>query len=229
LAIVESARAGHVCGQVFARKRVLDDDPETSRGPAGRAPGRLAGGQAVAGPVNTGHLEAELVAQDAAAVPGSTIYVALRQKIQPGWHTYWRNPGDAGDATKIVWTLPTGWTAGDIVWPTPEKSRVGPLLDYAYTGEVLLPVPITVPADAKPGSTVTLKAAAAFLVCEQICMPEDAVVTLDLPVVAGAPGPDAEWGAVVAKTLADAPKSAGLKAVFKLDGKVLKLAVTGGR
>jgi thiol:disulfide interchange protein len=185
-------------------------------------------GQAVAGPVNTGHLEAELVAQDAAAVPGSTIYVALRQKIQPGWHTYWRNPGDAGDATKIVWTLPTGWTAGDIVWPTPEKSRVGPLLDYAYTGEVLLPVPITVPADAKIGSTVTLKAAAAFLVCEQICVPEDAVVTLDLPIVAGAPGPDAEWGAVVAKTLADAPKSAGLKAVFKLDGKVLKLAVTGG-
>ncbi len=185
------------------------------------------GGQALAGPVNTGHIEAELVAQDAAAVPGATIYVALRQKIQPGWHTYWRNPGDAGDATKIVWTLPTGWTAGYIVWPTPEKSRVGPLLDYAYTGEVLLPVPITVPVDAKPGSTVTLKAAAAFLVCEEICIPEDAVLTLSLPIVAGVPGPDPKWGAVVAKTLADAPKAAGLKAVFKLDGGVLKLAVTG--
>ncbi|WP_421739644.1 protein-disulfide reductase DsbD family protein [Caulobacter sp.] len=185
-------------------------------------------GTASAGPVNSGHLEAELVAQDAAAVPGGTIYVALRQKIQPGWHTYWRNPGDAGDATKIVWTLPTGWTAGDIVWPTPEKSRVGPLLDYAYTGEVLLPVPITVPADAKVGSTVTLKAAAAFLVCEQICVPEDAVLTLDLPIVAGAPSPDPKWGAAVARTLVDAPKAAGLKAVFKLDGKVLKLAVTGG-
>ncbi len=185
------------------------------------------GGQALAGPVNTGHLEAELVAQDAAAVPGATIYVALRQKIAPGWHTYWRNPGDAGAATQIVWTLPTGWTAGDIVWPTPEKSRVGPLLDYAYTGQVLLPVPITVPLDARPGSTVTLKAAAAFLVCEEICIPEDAVLTLDLPVVAGVPGPDPKWGAVVAKTLADAPKPAGLKAVFKLDGGVLKLAVTG--
>jgi len=187
----------------------------------------LLGGAALAEPVSTGHLEAELVAQDAAAVPGATIYVALRQKIAPGWHTYWRNPGDAGDATKIVWTLPAGWTAGDIVWPTPEKSRVGPLLDYAYTGQVLLPVPITVPLDARPGSTVTLKAAAAFLVCEEICIPEDAVLTLDLPVVAGVPGPDPKWGAVVAKTLADAPKPAGLKAVFKLDGGVLKLAVTG--
>ena len=127
--------------------------------------------------VQTGHIEVELVSQEAGAAPGSTVYVALRQKIQPGWHTYWRNPGDAGDATRIVWTLPAGWTAGDIVWPTPEKSRVGPLLDFAYTGEVLLPVPISVPANAQVGSVVTLKAAAAFLVCEQVCVPEDAVVT----------------------------------------------------
>ena len=182
---------------------------------------------ASAAPVQSGHIEVELVAQEAGAAPGSTIYVALRQKILPGWHTYWRNPGDAGDATKITWTLPAGWTAGDIVWPTPEKSRVGPLLDYAYTGEVLLPVPITVPADAQVGSIVTLKAAAAFLVCEQVCVPEDAVVTLTLPVVAGMPAADPQWGAKVADTLAKAPKPAGLKAVFQLQGKVLKLAVTG--
>ena len=77
--------------------------------------------------VKTGHIEVELVSQEAAAVPGSMVFVALRQKIQTHWHTYWRNPGDAGDATKIVWTLPAGWTAGDIVWPTPERVRVGPL------------------------------------------------------------------------------------------------------
>jgi thiol:disulfide interchange protein DsbD len=182
---------------------------------------------AKADPVQTGHIEVELVSQEAGAAPGSTVYVALRQKIQPGWHTYWRNPGDAGDATRIVWTLPAGWTAGDIVWPTPEKSRVGPLLDFAYTGEVLLPVPISVPANAQVGSVVTLKAAAAFLVCEQVCVPEDAVVTLTLPVVAGVPGPDPKWAAKVADTLAKAPKPAGLKAVFELQGSVLKLAVTG--
>jgi thiol:disulfide interchange protein len=182
---------------------------------------------AKADPVQTGHIEVELVSQEAGAAPGGVVYVALRQKIQPGWHTYWRNPGDAGDSTKIVWTLPAGWTAGDIVWPTPEKSRVGPLLDFAYTGEVLLPVPINVPANAQVGSVVTLKAAAAFLVCEQVCVPEDAVVTLSLPVVAGVPGPDPKWAAKVADTLAKAPKPAGLKAVFDLQGSVLKLAVTG--
>jgi thiol:disulfide interchange protein DsbD len=187
----------------------------------------LVAGTARAQPVQTGHIEVELVSQEAGAAPGSTVYVALRQKILPGWHTYWRNPGDAGDATKVTWTLPDGWTAGDIVWPTPEKSRVGPLLDFSYSGEVLLPVPISVPANAQVGSIVTLKAAAAFLVCEQVCVPEDAVVTLSLPVVAGAPGPDPKWGAQVTEVLAKAPKPAGLKAVFQLDGSVLKLAVTG--
>lgn len=184
-------------------------------------------GMAWAEPVHTGHIDVELISQEAGAAPGSTVFVALRQKIQPGWHTYWRNPGDAGDATRIAWTLPPGWAAGDIVWPTPEKSRVGPLLDFAYTGEVLLPVPISVPANAQVGSVVTLKAAAAFLVCEQVCVPEDAVVTLTLPVVAGMPQADPKWGAKVADTLAKAPKPAGLKAVFNLQGSVLKLAVTG--
>lgn len=177
--------------------------------------------------VKTGHLEVELVSQEAGAVPGSTVFVALRQKIQPKWHTYWRNPGDAGDATKIAWTLPAGWTAGDIVWPTPERVRVGPLQDYAYHGEVLLPVPITVPASAKVGETVTLKADAAFLVCEEICVPEDATVTLSLPVVAGPAKPDPKWGEPLAAVLAATPKPAGLKAVWTRDGEALKLSVTG--
>ena len=189
----------------------------------------LLGGKALAGPVvNSGHIESELVAQEAGIAPGGTIYVALRQKIVPGWHTYWRNPGDAGEPTKITWTLPQGWSAGDMVWPTPKKTRLGPLLDYAYEGEVLIPVPITAAADAKPGTTLSLSADVFYLVCEQVCIPEEAKLSLLLPVVADAPKPDPKWGAVIGKVLADAPKPAGLKAVFKLEGQTLKLAVTGG-
>ncbi len=189
----------------------------------------LLAGAAAAGPVvNSGHIESELVAQEAGIAPGGTVYVALRQKIIPGWHTYWRNPGDAGEATRIAWTLPVGWTAGDMVWPTPQKARLGPLLDYAYEGEVLIPVPITAPADAQVGTTISLNAAVSYLVCEQVCVPEDAKLTLLLPVVAGAPTTDPKWGAVVGEVLTKVPKPAGLKAVFKLQGDVLKLAVTGG-
>ena len=77
------------------------------------------GGASLAAPVNAGHLTAELVAQDTAVAPGGTVWVALRQQIEPGWHTYWRNPGDSGLATSVSWVLPKGVTAGELQWPTP--------------------------------------------------------------------------------------------------------------
>jgi thiol:disulfide interchange protein len=186
-------------------------------------------GAARAEAVDTGHIEVELVSQDAGVAPGGVAYVAVRQKIDKGWHTYWRNAGDAGEATKLAWTLPPGWKAGDIVWPAPVRMLEGvaprQLAVYAYEGAVLLPVPIEVPADAKVGEVARLKVAAAFLVCAEICVPEDAVLTLDLPVVAK-PQPG-RWADQVAATLAKAPKPAGLTAAFQNEGGVLKLAVTG--
>jgi DsbC/DsbD-like thiol-disulfide interchange protein len=134
----------------------------------------LGGEVANAVSVKTEHVEAELVPQTDGAAPGSTFYVALHQKITPGWHTYWRNPGDAGQATSIAWTLPASFSAGDIVWPAPERFMAGPLMNYVFSDEVYLPVAITVPADAKPGQTLTLKGAVDWLVCKDVCIPEDA-------------------------------------------------------
>jgi thiol:disulfide interchange protein/DsbC/DsbD-like thiol-disulfide interchange protein len=182
---------------------------------------------AAAAPVDTGHLEAELVAQERGAVPGGTVYVALRQKIDKGWHTYWRNPGDSGEPTTIKWTLPAGWQAGEIVWQTPARMPIGPLLNYGYSGEVLLPVAIQVPATAAVGSTATLKADVTFLVCELTCVPEYASLTLNIPVAAAAAGADPVWGDRIAAALAAAPKPAGLAAVYAVEGQTLRLAVTG--
>lgn len=188
----------------------------------------LAGvGPAHAAAVDTGHLEAELVAQTDGVAPGGSTYVALRQKIDRGWHTYWRNSGDSGEATRIAWTLPAGWRAGEIVWPTPERKPTGPLMNYGYAGEVLLPVKITAPAAARPGQSVTLKAQAAFLVCADICVPEDATLELTLPVTAGAPPKAAPFGAAIARAVSEAPKSAGLAAAFDVQPDGLKLAVAG--
>src|SRR5437016_3509193 len=93
---------------------------------------------AAAQPVQTGHLTAELVSDSTVIAPGQTIHVALRQQIQSGWHTYWRNSGDSGEPTRIKWTLPDGWTAGPFIWAAPRRLPVGPLMNYGYTGEVLL-------------------------------------------------------------------------------------------
>ena len=187
-----------------------------------------AGAPAWAAPVNTGHIEAELVADRISVAPGGMAHVALRQKIQPGWHTYWRNPGDSGQPVTLDWTLPPGWSAGPIVWPTPERLKIGPLMDYGYTGDVLLPVALTAPAGAKAGQTMTLKAHAAFLVCKDVCVPEDAMLTLDLPVTAAQGAPDPKWGPVIAVTLAKAPAPAGLTAVVTAGATSLRLGVIGG-
>lgn len=182
---------------------------------------------APAQPVNTGHLTAELVSARQGVAPGQTVHVALVQKIQKGWHTYWRNPGDSGEATKLAWTLPPGWSASEFTWPTPHRQPVGPLVNYGYEGEVILPVALTAPADARPGHTVTLRGVASFLVCADICIPEDANLQLTLPVTAGAAPDDPTWGPRIARTLAEAPKAAGLDATFERQGDVLKLAIVG--
>lgn len=182
---------------------------------------------AAAAPVQTGHIEAELVAATRGVAPGQAVQVALRQDIKPGWHTYWRNAGDSGEATKIAWTLPAGWTASDFTWPTPHRLPVGPLVNYGYEGEVLLPLTLTAPANAAAGQTVTLAAKVAFLVCADICVPEDATLTLSLPVTGGPAPADPAWGGRIAKVLADAPRPAGLAAVFRTEGETVKLAVTG--
>ena len=187
----------------------------------------LAAAPAAAQPVKTGHITAELVAERQAIAPGETLHMALRQDIQKGWHTYWRNAGDSGEPTRIAWILPPGWSTGDIVWPAPTRQPAGPLMNYGYTGEVLLPVALTAPRNALPGQTVTLKAAASFLVCEEICVPEDAVLTLALPVVATPAAADPKWGPAISATLAAAPKPAGLAAAFEQAGGKVTLAVAG--
>src|SRR5438128_7397967 len=77
-------------------------------------------------------VHARLVAEDKAVAPGGSITIALEEKIAEGWHTYWKNPGDAGAPTEIAWTLPPGWTADAIQWPRPKRLPVGPLMDYGY-------------------------------------------------------------------------------------------------
>src|SRR5512140_225138 len=157
----------------------------------------------------TRHVAAELVAERQGIAPGETIHLALRQQIQKGWHTYWRNSGDSGQATEIKWTLPTGWQAGPFTWAAPQRIAVGPLMNYGYEGEVLLPVALTAPASARPGDKVTLKAAVSLLVCAEICVPEDDALSLTLPVTAASAPPDPRWGQPIAAALADAPKPAG--------------------
>jgi len=193
------------------------------------AQGRSLALLAATGPQRTDRIEAELVPMSAWATPGSTVIVAVRQKIEPGWHTYWRNPGDSGGPTTLDWTLPGGVTAGDIVWPLPERQRLQTLMNFGYSGVVYLPVPIEVPASARPGETLRLRADALFMVCsDEMCVPDELTLALDVPVREGAAPLDPRHGAAIQAVVETAPRPAGITARAGLADGVLTLTATGG-
>lgn len=146
---------------------------------------RLKTGSGAAATVDTPRVRAELVAQAPEGVqPGQTLWLGLLITHQPEWHTYWKNAGDSGLATELNWQLPAGLTAGEIQWPVPEALRVGPLLNYGYEGQVLLPVPVQVAPDFKPPASgmLDLRLHANWLVCRVECIPEEGDFQLQLPV-----------------------------------------------
>jgi len=125
----------------------------------------------------------QLLANADSIVPGSSITIGLRLQPQPGWHTYWQYPGDSGIPTRIDWTLPPGFHAGPIQWPTPVVDKEpGDLLNYVYPSDVLLAVEIQTPPDLKPGRNIEFRAHASWLVCKDLCIPGKADLTLTLPV-----------------------------------------------
>ena len=140
------------------------------------------------------HVQASLVAEHESIRAGEPFWVGLRLKMEPGWHTYWKNPGDAGLPTRVKWTLPEGFEAGPIDWPYPRPFSQGPVTSYGYEDEVLLPVPITPPPSLTPGNPVTLAARVDWLECQEACVPGRADLSLTLPVTAGAPRAAAEAG-----------------------------------
>ena len=122
-------------------------------------------------------------ALETALKPGATAWVAIRQVIDPGWHTYWRNPGDAGLATTLTWKLPKDVTAGRPLWPAPERFVSGPVVDYGYRDEAILLVPLTMGASGKPAMA---HVQVSLLECSQMCIPEQASLTIDLRQASGA-------------------------------------------
>ncbi|OQW60874.1 MAG: hypothetical protein A4S17_09880 [Proteobacteria bacterium HN_bin10] len=143
----------------------------------------------------------------AAVAPGERFTVVLRETINEGWHTYWRNPGDSGQPTELTWRLPPGWSAGDIQWPAPEAVPFAMLVNYGYEGEVLFPIEVLAPANARIGSNVTLTADAYWLVCSDICIPEEGTVSLTLPIAAQGRD-DPQWAPRIAEAVADLPRRA---------------------
>ncbi len=142
----------------------------------------MAAHAAESAPVTTARDTATLVSEPDTVAPGQPLRLGLRLRMAPGWHTYWSNPGDAGAPPTIT---VTGATAGPFNYPVPERQQDGVFTSYEYTGDLLLPVTVT---GAKPG---TIEAHATWLICADICVPEEGRFSLSLPAGPGTPGAQA--------------------------------------
>jgi len=142
------------------------------------------------------HSEARLISEVTTIQPGTPFTVAVDFQLDPGWHNYWRNAGDSGLPTTIEWTLPEGFQAGEIQWPVPERIVAPPLVDYGYSDRVALLVDITPPPDLDPGGRLSLDAQVDWLICETLCLPAYADLTLTLDVSAETPRRDSQWEGV---------------------------------
>ncbi len=175
------------------------------------------------------HGTVELVPAVSSISPGAAFQVGLLFRLEPGWHIYWKNPGDSGQPPHLKWELPAGLTAGEIEWPSPKRLPVGPLLDYGYEGAVLLPITIEASPEVPAKSTQSLNANLRVLVCRETCMPGKAALTLTLPVRKGVPPAVVENASLFAQANASKPKA--LPSDWKISAQettpAILLSITG--
>ncbi len=127
------------------------------------------------------HATVSLVAENNSLQAGQSAWVGVLFDIEKGWHIYWVNPGDAGEAPRIQWHLPAGFQAGEIRWPAPERLPASTVIDYGYEGKVLLPVSLRVPAGYRPANAVALTADVRYVICRDVCIPAAALAKLSIP------------------------------------------------
>jgi thiol:disulfide interchange protein DsbD len=137
----------------------------------------LAAGAAVAAPAPA--VRAELLSEVRSVRAGKPFTVAVRLEMDPGWHTYWANPGESGLATTVQWQLPPGFKAGPLQWPVPEKFETDGIVNYGYAGEVWLLADIRPPVALAPGEA-RIGAVVRWLGCEKLCVPGKAELALAL-------------------------------------------------
>ena len=112
------------------------------------APGLRA--QAASSSADAAHVHVQLVFPQGNFLPVGHNRTGLYFKLEPGWHIYWKNPGDAGEPPHIQWTLPDGVTAGPMQFPAPKRLPLGPLMDFGYEDEVLFPMDLDVAKGTSP-------------------------------------------------------------------------------
>lgn len=184
---------------------------------------------AIPTPTDETPAQATLLADRTAIWPGGTINLAVNFKIQKGWHLYWRGQNDSGFSPGFDWVLPPGFKVGEIRWPAPHRHvSPGDLLDHIYENDLTLIIPVTAEKTLKPGTPLTIAAAAKWLVCKEACLPGDADLSITLPVVATeAEAKPSASAAKIAAAQKLIPQPAPATVTARVEGSTLVLIAPG--
>ncbi len=169
-------------------------------------------------------VEAQWVPESEVLQPGEPFRLGLRLAHAPGWHTYWKNPGDFGLATTVDWTLPDGMTADPIDYAVPHWIESQGLVTFGYEGATMHLITLHPPETLEPGSTVRIGGEISWLECKDECIPGGGELFIDIPVAheAGKVNPQLEIEHERAPAL-------GWDAVSRVEGNdlVIELRATG--
>jgi len=142
----------------------------------------------------------EILTESTSITPGDELLIGFKFTLNPGWHTYWENPGDAGEGASIKWNLPNDVSASEILWPGPQRIPVEPLMTFGYEDEVVLLTKIyTSEATIVP---LNLNALVSWYTCKEICIPQEAEVSI--PIKLGNKTPSVSK-AILDQTLEEVP------------------------
>jgi len=184
---------------------------------------------AFANPVKADHVQVSLVSATTSAAPGTPLELGVHFELEQGWHVYWQNPGDSGQAPTLNWTLPEGFQAAEPAWPAPHRFTLGPLVNFGYERELLLPVDVAVPESVQgigEGDSVPLEVRVSWLVCRENCIPGQATLRLELPLRSTDPHPNDTLASVFSDAKQQAPKPVESRIVDTGSTLVLDLPLT---
>lgn len=176
------------------------------------------------------HARPRLVPERQTVLPGEDLLVAIDFAIDEGWHTYWPGMNDTGFAMHAKIETSANATTGDLLWPAPHRySPSEGILDHVFDERMTVLLPVHVREDATLGDTVSLRVAMRWLVCEEVCLPESAELSLTIPVAEGASRPDRDTSAMfeAARLRLPIPPKPTDGVAATMDGDRLTIEVSG--
>lgn len=156
--------------------------------------------------------------------PGQTFYLAVEWAMDDKWHVYWQNTGDSGESFQLDLNPSEDFTAGPIIWTTPQWVATGSddvqIINYGYEGRPLFPVQITASEDLKPGDILNLSGETYALVCKTLCIPR--TVPFQIALRVGEPVVDNRWSSNISRALKNVPEIVDVQAsTYLKDGKLI--------